>query len=102
MNRFAVRSFSTALKNVVHDVIIIGSGPAGYTSALYTARANLKPLLFEGLEVGGQLSLTSTVENFPGFPDGIQGPALMDAMKSTARAFFVFNIVNVTNNFIAF
>ncbi|MGI0134241.1 MAG: NAD(P)/FAD-dependent oxidoreductase, partial [Candidatus Micrarchaeaceae archaeon] len=72
---------------MAEDVIIIGSGPAGYTAAVYCAREDFKPLMFTGIETGGQLMLTTMVENYPGFPDGVLGPDLMDLFKKQAERF---------------
>ena len=76
-----------AMENSVRDTVVLGTGCAGLTAAIYAARANLRPLVIEGHEPGGQLSLTTLVENFPGFPEGIQGPELINNMRRQAERF---------------
>ena len=75
------------MENNVRDVIIIGSGPAGYTAAIYAARANMNPLILTGMEPGGQLTTTTDVENFPGYPEAVTGPELMADLQKQAERF---------------
>lgn len=86
MSSVAYRVMKSEAADSLYDIVIIGSGPAGYTAGIYAARANLKTVIIAGVTPGGQLMLTGVVENFPGFPEGVQGPDLMESMRRQAEA----------------